>query len=451
MTRRILALLLVLCLLSGCAGGVPSPRRAAVPAQKIPCCPLSEQEPVVRELPDDTQGSYVMVTMMLPRELPEEIFGPDGSMTLFTAHYFNNYPELSYRWDGEFLGEEQDLSASPVSAPGNTEVSVKIPFRDSITFYTTDAAVYDNGMKVSAAFHYKDGRTVEVSFDGVGLAEIVLDTHGTIAVTMNPYVYEEGMTIDVEAGYKGIDTDVTQILRGKKEALYCKAQLLHGRLAAEALADCTLTAVDSAGNETVTSYTGEEFAEHYWGYQDYDYCTVSYPSIGGVQIETPDGSVLDPLAETVEISDERNIYRYYSPGVELGPPHFALDVPWQESFRFSLSPNEFRWWTGVTYKSPEGQKGTVCVSGIPSGTAELFWDGTAVLEGDLSEFTVFYLPPGEETVLSLTGKGQEQVTVYYDNGKLTAYGTGVEYTVEETDLSAMPFDPGELPAIIDAF
>lgn len=449
MTRKILALLLVLCLLSGC--GVPSPRRAAVPAQKIPCCPIAEQEPITRELPDDKQqGDYVVVTMMLPRELPEEIFGPDGSMTLFTAHYFNNHPELSYQWGGGVLWKEYDPSVPATSAPGGTEISVKIPFRDSITFHTTDTATYDNGMKVSAAFHYKDGRTVEASYDGLGLADIELDSHGTITAVQNPYVYEEGQEIDVTASYKGVDTDVTQILRGKQN-LYCKVQLLHGLLATGSLSGYTLTAVDPAGKETVTDYTGDELSEHSRGYQDYDYCTISCPSINDLQIEDPEGIAIDPYSETEKISAERTVFRSYYPGAELGPPYFALDVPWQESFRVSLSPDRNRWWAGVTYKSPEGQKGTLCVSGIPDGTAELFWDGTAVLEGDLSEFTVFYLPPGEETALSLTGKGQEQVTVYFDNGELTAYGTGVEYTTEETDISAMPFDPGELPAIISGF
>ena len=446
MIRKILSLILILCLLSGC--GTLSPRPAAVPALKNPCCPIAEQGPVVRELPDDKQGDYVVVTVMLPREVPKDLFGPDGAMTLFTAKQFNIYPDLHYKWDGKSIWREEGSPPKLYSAEAGTEYTITIPFRESITFHTTRKSAYDNSMKVSAAFHYKDGRAAEASYAGLASADIELTSDGTIVADQNSYAYADGQKIDVTASYQGIDTDVTQILQGKQESLYCKVQLLHGRLASEYLSDCTLTVSDPAGEETVTAYTGEEIREHYWAYEDYDYCTLSFMVGRGLQIEDAEGTIFEPSAEADKISSGRTVYRCYYPGAQLGPVYDAMDVSWRESFLFTFSLDGFCWWAGVTYKSPEGQKGTLCVSGIPNGTAELFRDGTAVLEGDLSEFKVFYIPPGEETVLSLTGKGQEQVTVRYENGTLAADGTGLEYTVEETDISAMPFDPNELPAII---
>ena len=449
MIRKILALMLVLCLLSGC--GTPSSRSAAIPARKFPCCPIAEQEPIVRELPDDKQGDYVVVTVMLPQRVPVDLFGPGGTMTLFTANPSNNYIGLHYNWDGRSLWREEGSSPKLYSAEAGTEYTITIPFRDSITFHTTKESAYDNSMKVSAAFHYKDGRVAEASYDGLASADIEINSDGTIIAEQHPYAYEEGQKIDVTASYQGIDTDVTQILRGNQKSLYCKVQLLHGRLASENLSDCTLTVSDPAGEETVTAYTGNELREHYWTYEDYDYCTLSFMVSRGLQMEDTEGIIFEPSAEADKISSERTVYRSYYPGAQLGPVYDAMDVPWRESFLFTFSLDGFCRWAGVTYKSPEGQKGTLCVLGIPNGTAELFRDGTAILQGDLSEFKVFYNPPGEEKALSLTGKGQGPVTVCYEDGTLTADGTGLEYTVEEVDLSAMPFDPGELPALQSIF
>ena len=454
MTRKILALLLVLCLLSGC--GTPSPRPAVVPTQKIPCCPIAEQEPIVRELPDDTQGDYVVVSTRLPQQTPQELFGGSAMRLFAVAESVGWSDGLEYFWDGETVwGENRflPLSLTPVPAPAGTEFSMQIPFCSGVSFHTyaTDGAVYEGGIKASAVFHYEDGRTEEVGYsgDGLGSGSIGLYSCGTVCAGQNTYLNDErGWE---SASYKGIDTDVTQTLRGTQRALWCTVQLIHGRLASEDLSDCTLTVADPAGKETVIDCTGDELKEHHKGHLDYDYCTISCLSLEGLQIEDPEGNALDPFAETEKLSAERPVYRSYNASDTSGQNYEALDVPWQESFLFSFSGDGYCRWAGVTYKSPEGQKGTLCVSGISEGTAELFWDGTAILEGDLSDFAVFYIPSGKETVLSLTGKGQGPVTVYYKNGRLTACGTEVEYTAAKSSLSAMPFDPGKLPPVMTEY
>ena len=82
----------------------------------------------------------------------------------------------------------------------------------------------------------------------------------------------------------------------------------------------------------------------------------------------------------------------------------------------------------------------VTVSATAITKAVLFQSGTAILDGDLSEFEVSYQrPDNTETKLCLTGSGKDHVEVYYENGTLVAEGEELEYYVTEEPIwQALP-------------
>lgn len=74
----------------------------------------------------------------------------------------------------------------------------------------------------------------------------------------------------------------------------------------------------------------------------------------------------------------------------------------------------------------------LCVSAPSITKAVLFQSGTAVLDGDLSEFEVSYqCPDNTDVELCLTGSGKDHVEVRYENDTLIAEGEEVEYSVTE--------------------
>ncbi len=438
--RRIFAVLLVLsalCLTSGCTQG-DSP---------VSSGPDSYTQLLLNQ-PSDEEGESVSLTFTIPKQMPDFVLGVD---VLDMFSYEENYSKRVYKWSQETLwrddsgvkgGEWPSWTAKP-----SEQMTIEIPFHRSLTFYTAGKEDYDGSMKVSATFRYRDGRTVYESFDGFDHAAITFDSHGEITAETT-YWEREDVPFDITAEYKGIDDPAPQALQGRMDSLYREFRLMeNGILAMVSSEPYTVTVSGPDGVKTVTEYTGDELWQYLWGYEDGEYSILSSGSgFAGLEIKNGAGESC-PFAREPKPSDMR-VYHSYFPGAKLGPGHFQIDTTAQNSFTFT-SDTEFGSWYAVTNKSPEQGDSILCVSGLAHGSAELHRDGTALLSGNLSDFTVYYLPPGKERVLCLKGSGISEAKIRYSWGKLTAKGKGLEYTVTEEDLSALPFNPEERPALVD--
>lgn len=440
--KRILAAflaLLVLCLPAGCTQDDPP----------VSSGPDSYTQLLLNQ-PKDEEGESITLTFTMPKRMPDYVAGVD---VLDMFSYEENYSEKVYKWSQETLWcddsgtEEGEWPSWP--AGFSEQITIEIPFHRSLKFYTAGRDDYDGSMKVSATFHYRDGRTVYESFDGMDYTTITLDSHGEITVEGNPYVYgdREGQSFDITAEYKGISDTVTQTLQGKMLSFYQEFRLMEGGiLAMDSSEPYTVTVSEPDGAKTVTEYTGDELWQYQWGYEDGEYSILS--SLGFTDMEIRNGTGEScPLGREPESGDMR-IYHSYWPGPELGPGYSQIDTTAQSSFTFTVD-SDFESWYAVTNKSPEEGDSILCVAGLAHGAAELHRDGTALLSGDLSDFTVYYLPPGEERVLCLKGSGGSEAKIRYFWGKLTAKGKGLNYTVTEEDLSALPFDPEDRPVLVN--
>lgn len=433
--RKLSLLLLIPCLLAGCESG-------AVPVE----------EP---ELPNDAEGTSVTVSVQLPSRFPEELYGPNSSIELFRGNTETGMEGYSYSWDGETVWDGVPGSDLIPAAP-STEFTVDLPFVESLTFSTTAKEYYDSGMKISATYHYRDGRTVYESFDGLELGTILLDSRGKIIAQEFPYAFEgnSGWYADVTAEYKGVADLSVQALDVRMNSLYREFQVITGGiLATSSQEGYTVTVTDPDGTKSITHYTGNELSEYWWGYEKAEYAILSGDFFNGVQVLNDCGEASPNFPES-SARPLMKIYHTYSPGVELGPGYYQVDTTAQKAFTFFLSPESSRLlpggkrWFAVTNKSPKRGDSLLCVSDFSGDTAVLCRDGTALLKGDLSDFTVCFIPPEENHVLCLKGSGKDLALIRYRWGTLTAMGKDLEYTVTEKDLSILPFDPEDRPAIV---
>lgn len=113
-------------------------------------------------------------------------------------------------------------------------------------------------------------------------------------------------------------------------------------------------------------------------------------------------------------------------------------------FEYSLEPGTdvslYTYYTNTFIGSSPPSALRVTVSATAITKAVLFQSGTAILDGDLSEFEVSYQrPDNTETMLCLIGSGKGHVEVYYENGTLVAEGEELEYYVTEEPIwQALP-------------
>ncbi len=450
MKKRFCAVLLILplLLLSACDSEPPEESQ----------CPYVPRQTTV-EVPDDENGDYVTVSMMLPVLEPME-FEEENNFRLFSIGEDVD-PILLFYDDQSFVycnsthsvygyAMEEGIPVEP-----GTEFTVDIPFTKTITFYTTEERLYPNGMKASATFHYKDGRTVYESFDGLEMGTIKLDSHGRIVADEFVYAFEgnPNWSADVVAQYRGIGDDSLQTVEATMPSLTYEFWVLDDGMLA---ADCsesdsyTRTITKPDGTETQTQHSGGELWEYEWGYEDSDYAILSAAFFNDMEISNDCGEVLYGYSGHEESKPENPmpVYHSYFPGAELGPVYSQLDVDSHNYFTCTYT-GKWRSWLAVTNMSPEQGNSLLYVDGSFT-TAELHKNGTTVLSGNLSECNVYFMPPGEEHLLCLRGSADQDgdMQVFYSHGTLVAKGEGVKYTVTEEDASVLPFDPEDRPVII---
>ncbi len=434
---KVLSCLPLLCLLSGCGQGEPP----------VSYGPDESYRQQLLNLPNDEEGESITLTFTMPKHMPNYVAGVD-ILSIFIVGDNNDISAAEFTWDGNSLGGRFESTGKVLSWPAkfSQQMTVELPFYRSMQFYTAGAEDYDGSMKVSATFNYRDGRTVYESFDGFDRAAITFDSHEGITAETS-YWSREYSPFDITVEYKGIADAVTQTLTGKMDSLYREFRLMeNGILAMDSSEPYTVTVSESDGVQTATEYSGDELWQYLWGYEDGEYSILS--SNGFIDMEIRNGAGEScPLDREPEPGDMR-IYHRYWPGVELGPVYYQIDTTAQNSFTFTVD-SDFGSWYAVTNKSPENGDSMMCVSGLDHGIAELHRDGAALLSGDLSDFTVYYVPSGEERACCLKGSGESEAEIRYSWGKLTAKGENLKYTVTEEALSALPFDPENRPVIVD--